>query len=234
MSWIESKAKSIAEFVYRNFEAKGSGNMILLTTMAGIALSTIAQTIAIIANNKYSAPQKAFMIPQELTDGCITILSVLLITTPLQKLSHRSVNAGKIYSKEMGNYMKKHDLFNKRDIETFNFADQVTKIIEKIKKSDEFIKSSNENKEAMLKEHNNILQDYDIFTDATSAIAATTGSIVSTAIVSPFIRNYTASKYQQLNMNIYDRLPHTKKDIKQNNNTTFKSVSYYYLNPCKF
>ena len=48
MSWIESKAKSIAEFVYRNFEAKGSGNMILLTTMAGIALSTIAQTIAII------------------------------------------------------------------------------------------------------------------------------------------------------------------------------------------
>ena len=79
MSWIESKAKSIAEFVYRNFEAKGSGNMILLTTMAGIALSTIAQTIAIIANNKYSAPQKAFMIPQELTDGCITIYRYFLL-----------------------------------------------------------------------------------------------------------------------------------------------------------
>ena len=103
----------------------------------------------------------------------------------------------------------------------------------KVKKTDEFIKSSADRKASLLQEHNDILHNFDTFSDATSAIATTCGSIVSTALISPFIRNYTASHYQKLNMNIYDRLP---QKAKQNisSEPVFKSSSYYYFNPCRY
>ena len=231
MSFVRNTAKKIADFVYKHFEKNGSGAMILLTTMTGIALSAFAQTGAILVNNKYTTSQKAFMIPQELTEGCITILSLLLITTPLQKIAKKAVSTGRIRTKELSEYMIKHNLFDRKGNADFEFSKSVGSIIDKIKKSDEFIKSSNKERVSLLNEHNNIMHSYDTFSDMTSALATTAGSVFTTALVSPLLRNYTASYYQKVNMDVYNNLP---QELKDKHVKMFYQQQKYRLEPCLY
>mgnify|MGYP007038240962 CR=1 FL=1 len=74
-SHLKRFAEKFGKFVYKYFE-QGSGNMILITSMIAIGLSAMAQTAAIMINKKYTVSQKAFMIPQEITEGIMTMLSL--------------------------------------------------------------------------------------------------------------------------------------------------------------
>ena len=77
---LEKFAKYIAEKIYKHF-GDSSGGMILATSITGTLLSSLAQTGAILFNDKYTTSQKTFMAPQELTEGLINVLSMFLITT---------------------------------------------------------------------------------------------------------------------------------------------------------
>ena len=61
-------------------------------------------------------------------------------------------------------------------------------------------KASENKRNKLLFEHTEVLNSYDRTLDATSAIATTAGGILSTAIVSPLIKNLVASKYQSVTM----------------------------------
>ena len=194
-----SFVKKAVSWVYKHFE-NGSGAMILMTSIIGMALSTIAQTGAILFNKKYTDSQKAFMVPQELTEGVINICSMLVITRPLQKLSGKLVKTGKIATKEALEYMKKNNLLDKRGQRDFDLGKNITETIKGIKESDIFINSADNKKTEMISEHKDILDKYDIYSDSVSAIATTTGAVFSTALIAPLVRNSVASKYQQINM----------------------------------
>ena len=230
---IEKQAKTLAEFVYRHLE-KGSGAMILMTSMLGIAMSSVAQTFAILLNDKYSVPQKAFMVPQELTEGCITVLSMFLITKPIQKITKMFTKTGKILSKDLIKYAEKHELLSKRGDLKFDFAESINDIIKGVEKSDKFIRTSNAEKTKMLSEHKDALHSFNVLEDSTSAITTTAGSILSTALISPLLRNYSASYYQKINMDYYNNLP--KGDDgkpKTRYHKTFKSNYIFSDNPCR-
>ena len=81
-------AKNIAETVYKVF-GNDSGQMLLMTSIIGSLASCLAQTGAIILNKKYTDSQKAFMVPQELTEGFVTIASIFLITKPIQAFAKK-------------------------------------------------------------------------------------------------------------------------------------------------
>ena len=223
-NFMTKSAKYIAEKVYKNL-AKGSGNMILITSMLGIAMSSVAQTAAILINKKYSVSQKAYMVPQELTEGCITILSIFLITKPIQKFSSRYVKSGKIVTKDIAEYMKKYNLTEKRGELNFDFKKSVQDIITKIEKSEKYIKSSSKEREKIVSEHKDIINKFDIMDDATSAIATTAGGILSTAIISPYLRNYSASHYQKVNLSYYDSI---KRDY-QNGQTDYNRLRMHRI-----
>lgn len=203
--FITKRAKRVGEFVYKNLE-EGSGNMILATSMTAIGLSTLAQTIAIFINKKYSLSQKAFMVPQEITEGVITILSMFCITKPIQGLSGKLVKTGKIATTDMIKYMNMHGLLEKRGKSDFDFKKIVNSIIKNIETSDKFIKSSSKEQKKLLENHNNAIHLYEITADATSAIATTAGSVLTTALISPLIRNVSASYYQQHNIDLYNKI----------------------------
>lgn len=231
--WLEKQAKNIAEFVYKHLE-KGSGAMILMTSMLGIAMSSVAQTFAILLNDKYSIPQKAFMAPQELTEGCITVLSMFLITKPIQKITKKYTKMGKILSKDLMEYAEKNNLLSERGKLNFDFGDSIKGIINGIEKSDKFIRSSEADKVKMLSVHKDALHSFQSIEDTTSAITTTAGSILSTALISPLLRNYSASYYQKINMDYYNNLP--KGDDgkpKTRYHKTFKSNYIFSDNPCR-
>ncbi len=223
-NFFQKAGKYIAEKVFKNIES-GSGNMILITSMTGIAFSCIAQTFAIFINKKYSVSQKAFMVPQELTEGVISIASMFAISKPCQKAASKIMKSGKIFTKDMATYMKKYDLIGKRGEYDFDFQKSVKSIISKIENSDEFIKSNACKQEEFLAEHHNIIKEFNAVSDATSAFATTAGSIMSTALISPLLRNYVASYYQQVNLNYYNKLPQERK------NSFIDYKKYSFLNP---
>lgn len=197
--------KKVVEWVYKRFET-GSGAMILMTSITGMALSTIAQTGAIIFNKKYNDSQKAFMIPQELTEGLINICSMFLITKPLQRLSGKLVMTGKIATKEVLNYMKNNNLLEKRGSKGFDIGNHIKEAVSKLESSEIIGKLSEAEKTRSLAEYRNIIDNYDIYSDSVSAIATTAGAVFSTALIAPLIRNSVASRYQKINMSrINDR-----------------------------
>lgn len=192
--------KNLAEKVYVIF-GESSGKMLLLTSIFGILASSFAQTGAILFNKKYTDSQKAFMIPQEMTEGLVTVLSIFFITKPIQKFANKCFKSGKILSSEMVDYLKKNDLIEKRGKADFDFSKSVKNIIENIEKSDAFIRATSVQKENLLESHTKVLQDYEIMLDATSAIATTFAAMTSSAIVSPLLRNHVASKFQAASLN---------------------------------
>ena len=209
--FIQKGMKSYAEKIYRHL-GKDSGNMIITTGVAGILFSTTAQTIAIFLNKKYSVSQKAFMIPQELAEGSIAACSLVLMSRPIKSLGIRYAKTGKILTKKMKNYLEKQNLLHKRGEKDFDFSQSVKNIIDKIEASDKFVKSSLEEQRAMTKEHTDILHEFNIVKDSTSAITTTVGSMLSTAIITPLIRNTLASHYQPINVNLYNNIPQKYKD----------------------
>lgn len=214
LNWFKHAVKQYAESVYKQF-GKSSGKMLLATSAIGVALSTLAQAGAILVNDKYSVSQKAFMIPQELTEGAISILSLFIITTPLQLLAKKYSTTGKILSKDLKNYMENNNLLGKRGNLDFNLKEHLESAVKKLETTDTFVKSASQEKESMLMDYQNLLNNYNAVEDATSAIVTAAGSVLSTAVILPFLRNYSASYYQKINMHHYNQYQ-TKRQLNQN------------------
>ena len=197
-------AKGYSEYIYKNFE-KDSGSMLLITSAIAVSVSSLAQAAAALMNKKYTLSQKAFMVPQELTEGVISVLSLIMISLPVQVFAKKYARTGKIITKEMQPYMEKYDLMKRRGDIDFDFKKFVNKEIAKIKGSDKFKRSKAPEQEEMLKEHLDIIQIYDANQDATSAISTAMAGVFTTSLVLPYIRNLSASYYQKLNIQQYKR-----------------------------
>ena len=76
------KPQFIRDFV--NYIAKTYGNdpgkMLVHTGVIGWALSSMAQVFAIVLNDKIPKKQKLFLIPQEIADACVNIMSFYVIS----------------------------------------------------------------------------------------------------------------------------------------------------------
>ena len=197
---VEPFIRKSINWIYKHFE-KGSGAMILITSLTGMGVSTIAQTCAIIFNKKYTDKQKAFMIPQELTEGIINIGSMLLITKPAQRFVRKLVKTGKIATKQTLEYMKENNLTEKRGAKNFDIGMYIKEKIAKIEGSDEFPCIPEEERNRILSQHLDVLDNYCVYADSISAITTTAGSALSIAMLAPVIRNSVAAKYQKVNMN---------------------------------
>lgn len=194
---LKNFVKFVSEKVYKHL-GENSGNMLLTTSVIGIMASSFAQSAAILLNNKYSTTQKTFMIPQELTEGLVTVLSMFLVTRPIQKFSSKIMKSGKILSKDLVAHLKEQNLLEGRGKAGFDVESQLKKIIENVEKSDKYINSLESERKQMIQKPLQMLDDFSVLSDTASAFATTGGAILSTAIISPFLRNAVASNCQKI------------------------------------
>ena len=138
---LEKFAKYIAEKIYKHF-GDSSGGMILATSITGTLLSSLAQTGAILFNDKYTTSQKTFMAPQELTEGLINVLSMFLITKPIQRGASKMVKTGKILSKDLGKYLQETKLDKKRGDINFDIGKAIRNNIKSLEAKDSFFLSA--------------------------------------------------------------------------------------------
>jgi len=157
-------------YLYKHY-GENPGKMLVHTGVLGWILSSLAQVSAIVVNDKISPEQKSFLIPQEIADAGINILSFYLVTSSFKKLATRLVESGKLSTTPIKNFLKKEGLTDK--IGKFNF---------------------NIEREANFQ---NIKNEYRPFKNGIDVIASTTGSILSCNIITPILRNRYAAKKQK-------------------------------------
>ena len=148
---MEKFIKKVVNKVHLLF-GENSGKMLLLTGIIGMALSSLAQTLTVVNNKHYTLSQKMFMVPQELIDGAVSIFSLVLITTPLQNLAKKYVKNGKLLTKDLRNYLNKTGIMEKRNEKYFDIEKSLENLINNIKKSEDYIKATELEKNKLLKE----------------------------------------------------------------------------------
>ncbi len=147
------------------------GKMLVHTGTLGWILSSLAQVGAVVFNDKISPEQKSFLIPQEIADAAINILSFYVITNSLKNFGAKLVSTGKLRTKRIRNFLEKNDLMSK-----------VGKLDFDVSKQPNF---------------SPIADSYKSFKNGVDVVTSTVGSVISCNILTPILRNEYASKRQK-------------------------------------
>jgi hypothetical protein len=175
------KPQFIRDFV--NYIAKTYGNdpgkMLVHTGVIGWALSSMAQVFAIVLNDKIPKKQKLFLIPQEIADACVNILSFYVITQSCKAIALKVVNSGRWLPSSVKKFLTEKGV---KDVG---------------KRSFDVLKHGNLTDELAL--------DFNEFRNGIDVIATTAGSILSCNIVTPVIRNQIAAHRQKTSLSKMDQ-----------------------------
>lgn len=171
------------EWVYDTFK-NDTSKMLIATGTLGWILSSAAQIGAIFSNSKISAEKKSFLLPQEFMDAVVNIVAFLGFTTVTKKCIAKMATTGKIAPKSVREFLNNNSLYKK----------QVGKLDFNL---DDVLKKYPENKE--------LYENYKSYKNFATTMGTIGASILSCNIITPIVRNYTASKVQN-----------TYKDIKKN------------------
>ena len=194
MNSPDSLFSKLKTYLYKNY-GENPGKMLVHTGVFGWILSSMAQVGAICVNDKIPKEQKSFLIPQEIADAGINILSFYLLTTSCKNLATKLVSCGKLKSKTIKDFLKSQ-----------NLNDKVGKLDFNIEKLDNY---------------NSIKKEYKSFKNGVDVLASVVGSIISCNIVTPILRNkYASMRQKQLNSKM-----NVNNEQVKSNNTTFPRVS---------
>ena len=171
--------------LYKRY-GENPGGMLNVTGTIGWILSCAAQVGAIITNNNYSKKDKAFLIPQELADGAVNIISFFVLTSSVKHIASKLVSMGKISNKAISNFLKKN-----------NLTDKIGKIDFDIEK---------------LPNYNEIKPEYKRFKNGTDVMASVIGSVISCNIVTPIARNQIANHQSKFLRKAITQFENEKKE----------------------
>ena len=166
--------------VFRNFKntiltkyGPNPAKMLIYTGVLGWFLSSAAQVVAIAVNDKIPKEQKMFLIPQEISDGAINVLSFFLVTSAIKNFASKLVSTGKLANPKIRKFLNETGLDVKKGLGQTKFN------IEKLANYDQK------------------KEDYKSFKNGIDVIGMTLGSILSCNIITPILRNKVAADRQQ-------------------------------------
>lgn len=148
-----------------------TGKMLIHTGVIGWILSSAAQVAAIVINDKIPKEQKMYLIPQEIADAAVNIVSFYAITQTFSSVAKRLVTSGKLLPKSVKDWMS------------------VKGLLGKIGKSTSDIYKAGLSASAKKR--------LDVFKEGIDVIGTTAGSILSCNIVTPIVRNEIAANRQK-------------------------------------
>lgn len=169
-----------------NKYGKDPGKMLLHTGTIGWILSCAAQTIAIATNDKIDKKQKAYLIPQEIFDGLINIISFYVLTKTFKDVCSKLVTTGKYNNKAIMKFLEKHNLTNRIGKIDFNIEN--------------------------LENFAEIKPEYMAFKDGVAIVSSTIGSIISCNLLTPVLRNKLANRQSRVLRAEMDKIDKEKQN----------------------
>lgn len=193
---------NILESLAKNFSQDAS-KMLIITSAAGWALSSLAQICGILFNPEIDNKQKMFLIPQEIADAAANIGTFLLITQMTKKLVSKMFSTGKLAPSSVRKYLnERKDVYSKK-VGKLDF------------KLDDILKKDKEHFPE---------KSYYACKNLGTTIATIGAGVVSSNIITPIIRNEMAANMQKKYIDEKNELE--KQSIKKN--TNFKANPYSY------
>lgn len=181
--------KNIAEFGSKKFGAfkniilekygEQPGKMLVHTGVLGWILSSLAQVGAVVFNDKISPEQKVFLIPQEIADAAVNIISFYVVTNSVKAVASKLVKSGKLTTPAIRDYLKKTGIKIPKKKGDVSPVGQWDFDITKLSNFDE------------------IADKFKPFKNGVDVGASMLGSIVSCNLITPILRNEYASKRQK-------------------------------------
>lgn len=158
---------------------KDTSKMLIITGVAGWALSSLAQIMAVVVNPKIKDEQKMFLIPQEFSDAVVNIGSFFLITQMTKKTVAKLFSTGKFTTKKVRTFLNEH-----KDI----YGDKVGKLDFDLESALKY------ESEGLRKSHANVK-------NLGTTIATVSAGILASNIITPLLRNKLASNVQKSYIN---------------------------------
>ena len=169
--FMSKQFMNVKNYLYKNY-GEAPGKMLVHTGVLGWILSSAAQVTAVMFNDKISAKEKLFLIPQECADAGVNIISFYLVTNTLKNIGSKLVSTGKLATPKIKQYIKQN-----------NLTEEIGKITTDIKKG----------MTGDIREH------YTDFKNGVDVITSTAGAILSCNIITPILRNqYAANKQKEI------------------------------------
>lgn len=159
------------------------GKMLVHTGTIGWILSALAQMSAIVSNDKYTKEQKMFMLPQEMADAAVNILSFYCFTNGIKKLTTKFLNTAKFRNKVTEEILKRDGHILEKGMKRENgkiYAGDLDFDITKLPNYKSEIKAN--------------FKDFKNGMEVTTSLL---GSIISCNIFTPIVRNSLAAKTQK-------------------------------------
>ena len=160
------------EWIYKTFKDDYS-KMLIVTGALGWILSSAAQIAGIYANSEISDEKKSFLVPQEMMDGFINALAFIGITTIAKKGIEKMASTGKV-----------------APLSVRKFLESKPELKEKVGKFDF-------NLDYVIPKNIDAYTSYKSYKNFITTVGTLGASVLSCNIVTPLIRNATASKVQK-------------------------------------
>ena len=164
------------EWIFETFKDDTS-KMIIGTGTLGWILSSLAQIGAIAGNPKISSEKKSFLLPQEFMDAAINVLGFFVITMLTKVCIKKMASTGKIAPQTVRDFLNKN-----KDL----YKDKVGKIDFNL---DEVL--------SKMPDHKDVYKSYKSYENFAATMGTIGASVLSCNIITPLIRNKTASRVQQ-------------------------------------
>ena len=177
--------------------------MLIITGIIGWITSAAAQVGCVIFDKEISKDKKSFLIPQEILDAVINVCSFFAITRLCQKTTAKLFSTGKFAPQNVRTFLEKN---------TDKYGDKIGKLDFNLG-------------EVLQKESPNLLKEYDSCKTFATTLATLGGSIISSNIVTPILRNSVAADIQKAYIENKDNF--AQMDKENNNKPTFKASPYY-------
>lgn len=180
---------------FNNYMAKhykgDMGKVLIHTGVIGWVLSAMAQVAAIVTNDKITPKEKMYLIPQELADAAVNIISFYVFSQTCKSAITKGLRCGKILRKSIREHLELNKIPNVGK-NTFDVM-RDGKLTPGLK------------------------EDYQNFYNGVSFTATTAGSVLSCNIVTPIIRNEIATHKQKKHMTKYSQYLDTENPVIQQN-----------------
>ncbi len=184
--------------IYKHY-GENPGTMLVHTATLGWILSSAAQLSAVVFNEKISPEQKMFLIPQEIGDAAVNIFAFYTLTSGVKYIGKKLTQTAKLRTAELTKILKDRGYIlekGKARVEGKVYAGDWDFNVTKLPGYKEEISSA-----------------YKPFNNGAEVITGLVGSIISSNILTPIVRNVYAAKKQQDMIAHYNELKAKKEGV---------------------
>lgn len=201
-----SSAKKFMKSMYKNY-TKDDGKLLVHMGALGWVFSSAAQLLVLATDKKIDKKKKKFLLPQEGADAAVNVVLYYTICDFIKKGSDRLVEKGKILTFDVADALsniksKTHSVSNVKDWKKLFTAEELkngklTKLLEDPSKLNMFKGHTTDEINVYMPEIKKAAEKLADYKNSMGIVAAVTASVLACNIVTPYVRNIIASKYQK-------------------------------------